>query len=332
MGHKINFVSIFVLNLKSFNMKKIYSLLLVALTSVSFGQVTLPFSDSFNYPAGDLHTTAPWSVVGTPHATDHILLNGTKVTFAGIGTDAQLLFTPQTTGTVFYKLDLNILSMAGVTDTNGGYIAGFSQNSTTFGGTLWAKRVDDTSYNLGIEVRTGTTTNTTWTTATYTTGVVNSIVVAYTFNSATALDDVAKLWVNPVSTSEATPLLTDTHTGTDLTSAVSFFLRQDSATETGSIEVDNVKISTTFADLLSSSSFSQIDGLKMYPNPAKNNLFIETALNSDINVAIVDVLGKEVFNSKVSNNAVNISGLTPGMYIVKITEEGKTSTKKLIIE
>ena len=70
----------------------------------------------------------------------------------------------------------------------------------------------------------------------------------------------------------------------------------------------------------------------MYPNPAKNNLFIETALNSDINVSIIDVLGKEVINSKVSNNAVNISGLNPGMYIVKITEEGKTSTKKLIIE
>jgi hypothetical protein len=83
---------------------------------------------------------------------------------------------------------------------------------------------------------------------------------------------------------------------------------------------------------LSSSSFSQIDGLKMYPNPAKNNLFIETALNSDINVSIINVLGKEVINSKVSNNAVTISGLTPGMYIVKITEEGKTSTKKLIIE
>jgi hypothetical protein len=83
---------------------------------------------------------------------------------------------------------------------------------------------------------------------------------------------------------------------------------------------------------LSASSFSQIDGLKMYPNPAKNNLFIETALNSDINVSIINVLGKEVINSKVSNNAVNISGLTPGMYIVKITEEGNTSTKKLIIE
>jgi hypothetical protein len=97
----------------------------------------------------------------------------------------------------------------------------------------------------------------------------------------------------------------------------------------GTWRIDNVTFSS---GALSSNSFSQIDGLKMYPNPAKNNLFIETALNSDINVSVIDVLGKEVINSKVSNNAVNISGLTPGIYIVKITEEGKTSTKKLIIE
>lgn len=93
--------------------------------------------------------------------------------------------------------------------------------------------------------------------------------------------------------------------------------------------------SRNLADLnvtLSSSSFSQIEGLKMYPNPTKNNLFIETALNSDINVSIVNMLGKEVVSAKVVNNTVNVSNLTSGIYIVKITEEGKTSTKKLIIE
>lgn len=44
------------------------------------------------------------------------------------------------------------------------------------------------------------------------------------------------------------------------------------------------------------------------------------------------MLGKEVVNAKVTNNTVNVSNLTSGIYIVKITEEGKTSTKKLIIE
>jgi hypothetical protein len=44
------------------------------------------------------------------------------------------------------------------------------------------------------------------------------------------------------------------------------------------------------------------------------------------------MLGKEVVNTNVVNNTVNVSNLTSGIYIVKITEEGKTSTKKLIIE
>lgn len=83
---------------------------------------------------------------------------------------------------------------------------------------------------------------------------------------------------------------------------------------------------------LASSSFTTIDGLNMYPNPAKNNLFIETALNSNITISIVNMLGKEVLNTTVVNNTVNVSNLTSGIYIVKITEEGKTATKKLIIE
>ncbi len=82
---------------------------------------------------------------------------------------------------------------------------------------------------------------------------------------------------------------------------------------------------------LSTAAFSQIEGLKIYPNPAKNNLFIETTLNSDIHVSIVNMLGNEVVNTKVTNNTVNVSNLASGIYIVKITEEGKNSTKKLII-
>ena len=98
---------------------------------------------------------------------------------------------------------------------------------------------------------------------------------------------------------------------------------------TGTWRIDNATFSY---GALSANSFSQIDGLKMYPNPTKNNLYIETALNSDINVSVVNMLGKEVVNTKVANNTINVSNLTSGIYIVKITEEGKTSTKKLIIE
>jgi hypothetical protein len=32
------------------------------------------------------------------------------------------------------------------------------------------------------------------------------------------------------------------------------------------------------------------------------------------------------------NNAVNVSGLNAGVYMVKVTEEGKTATRKLVIQ
>ena len=71
----------------------------------------------------------------------------------------------------------------------------------------------------------------------------------------------------------------------------------------------------------------------MYPNPLKGNtLFLTSTANADMSVQIFDLLGKEVLKSDVINNAVNVSKLNSGVYVVKITEEGKTATRKLVIQ
>jgi hypothetical protein len=76
-----------------------------------------------------------------------------------------------------------------------------------------------------------------------------------------------------------------------------------------------------------------IAGLNMYPNPVANGtLFITSKSNEAKSVLVYDLLGKQVLNTKTSNNAVNVSSLKGGSYIVKITEDGKTDTKKLIIQ
>jgi hypothetical protein len=76
-----------------------------------------------------------------------------------------------------------------------------------------------------------------------------------------------------------------------------------------------------------------IAGLNMYPNPVSNGTLYITSNSSEAkSVTIFDVLGKQVLNSKTSSNAVNVSNLVGGVYFVKITEDGKTDTKKLIIE
>jgi Secretion system C-terminal sorting domain len=78
---------------------------------------------------------------------------------------------------------------------------------------------------------------------------------------------------------------------------------------------------------------SVIEGLNMYPNPvSKGTLYITSNSSEAKSVAIYDVLGKQVLNAKTTNGAVNVSNLKAGSYIAKITEDGKTDTRKLIIE
>ena len=92
-------------------------------------------------------------------------------------------------------------------------------------------------------------------------------------------------------------------------------------------------VARSLADTNLSVKQNEISGLNMYPNPVtKGTLYITSNSNSAKSVSIFDVLGRQVLNAKVSNNTVNVSNLKGGAYIVKINEEGKTATRKLIIE
>lgn len=75
-----------------------------------------------------------------------------------------------------------------------------------------------------------------------------------------------------------------------------------------------------------------IEGLKVYPNPVTRGSFqISTDANGTKDVLIFDVLGKQVVKT-TTENTVNVSNLTAGVYIVKVTENGKTATKKLVVK
>ncbi len=76
-----------------------------------------------------------------------------------------------------------------------------------------------------------------------------------------------------------------------------------------------------------------ITGLKMFPNPLNGNvLTITSDANATKKITVFDVLGKQVINTTTNNGTINTSNLTSGVYIVKITEEGKTATKKLVVQ
>jgi hypothetical protein len=96
----------------------------------------------------------------------------------------------------------------------------------------------------------------------------------------------------------------------------------------GSIYYDDMSVTSNL-----SVKQNSISGLNVYPNPVVNGkLFITTDSNATKSIVIFDVLGKQVLSANVNNQALNVSRLNQGVYIIKITEEGLTSTRKLVIK
>ena len=83
---------------------------------------------------------------------------------------------------------------------------------------------------------------------------------------------------------------------------------------------------------LSTSNF-ELENVKIFPNPVTNNFVtISSAILEDINVAVFDVLGKQISSQKLQNNRLDVSGLKSGIYLLKISQNEKTTTEKLVIK
>ena len=77
---------------------------------------------------------------------------------------------------------------------------------------------------------------------------------------------------------------------------------------------------------------STIDGLSFYPNPVNTGkIYITSKSALDKDITIFDVLGKKVLQTQLSSRELNVSSLSPGVYIIKINENQATATRKLII-
>jgi len=78
-----------------------------------------------------------------------------------------------------------------------------------------------------------------------------------------------------------------------------------------------------------------IDGLSIYPNPVNNGrvfVYITTNKNLTKRVEIFNVLGKQIYTTDLSGKELNIAQLSTGVYILKITENNISETRKLVIK
>ncbi|MFH2143137.1 MAG: T9SS type A sorting domain-containing protein [Bacteroidota bacterium] len=75
--------------------------------------------------------------------------------------------------------------------------------------------------------------------------------------------------------------------------------------------------------------FANSDAI-VYPNPAEDILYFKNAENA--NVRILDIYGREIMSFVNVNEKVDISGISHGIYIISITQAGKTENTKVVIQ
>ena len=75
---------------------------------------------------------------------------------------------------------------------------------------------------------------------------------------------------------------------------------------------------------------STISGFTVYPNPAKNILYIEN-ISNDAVLNVYDYCGKLVMNG-VATKTLDISKLSPGVYCLKVTDKNKVGVKRFVKE
>lgn len=306
-------------------MKKNYilTLLVTLITAVSFGQVLV--SEDFSYSDGSLVGNGNWeNVSGT--AGDFLVSSGQAVVEHGTPSeDVKIPFTAGD-GSVYVAFDFS------VDDLGAPY--GTGTDFEYFAHLAFKARIDIVSgsnggdYSVGISSG-GSTAESTW---------ASDLTFGQSYRLVAKFDQVtgiAELWINPTASTD-----TSISGSESIGNVSSFDLRQSDSSENETVRVDNLMIGKTFGDVLTFSATASvknntIEGFATYPNPVSNSKFTLSSNSSGAKqIAIFNILGKNVLSSSVSGvkATVDVSAISAGIYILKVTEGGKTATKKLVIK
>ncbi len=77
----------------------------------------------------------------------------------------------------------------------------------------------------------------------------------------------------------------------------------------------------------------EIPGFKLYPNPATADVvYVTTEKNDTKKIKVFDVFGEMVLSDRITNKVLDISRLSPGVYVVQVTENENSINRKLVIK
>ena len=75
------------------------------------------------------------------------------------------------------------------------------------------------------------------------------------------------------------------------------------------------------------------DQVQLYPNPVSDGaLTISTPFQSEKRVTVFDLLGKKIIDTEISGNQMDVTTLQGGVYMLRLTQNGVSVTKKLVVK
>jgi len=88
----------------------------------------------------------------------------------------------------------------------------------------------------------------------------------------------------------------------------------------------------TYSNTLSTDDFNT-NSIKMYPNPSSlGYVTIKSRTSEALDISVYSLLGKQVISETITDERLNVSRLNAGLYIMRISQNDATITKKLVIK
>lgn len=337
-------------------MKKLYFLLLCSSTAFAqFAYEPFNFTGAANANGWTTHSGTAGQIVALETTSD----SGNSLSFAGLqaptgnristtagnNEDMNKATTTNTiTGIAYYSALIKVQNTAGLhaNTATGDYFLGTTAQvgttSTLFQARLYIKAglLADT-FNIGVLNNSGGTATPSYISTNLNINTTYFVVLKYDLATNTA-----SLWLNPTPGSVEPNASATNATGTSeaplLISGLLIRQAGNATSGTGNIELDEFRIGTTWAEVTPEATASVNDnaiaGLKIYPNPNKGNtLYVTSDLIGNKSIVIFDVLGKQIIsNSNVTDSGINIGSLKAGIYMVNVTQDGKSATRKLVVQ
>jgi hypothetical protein len=311
--------------------------------------------------AGGTANASNTDVVLSPGWPAAVLATGNALkTNGGSGLDPFVTFPEVSTGTIYMSFGLEVAALTSYLNTTNGSIICFAKKNTAtpvnadnFGGSVAVKKIDATTYNLGIDAKyigsstTVTTPPTVPSIAVFdstvltagASGTASQVFIVSSYNPVTG---ESKLWVNPALTATepaatVTDVLNTALETPDVASAIDAVkINKLRTADSPNVIIDELRVGTTWASVIPGVTLGLADN-SLDKNAVrvakKDGAFTVSATGINMKEAMLfDIQGRLVSKATASNNSASLTaGASRGVNFIKVTaDNNKTITVKVV--